>query len=114
MYWTDHPPPHFHAYSGEHDAQIAIATGEVMDGELPRRALRLVKEWTELHRSELMDNWEKARRTVAGMVQADFLAPTSRTDDVNAPLRPSGRSNGIWQGRRRDLPELPGNLPMRA
>lgn len=61
MYWTDHPPPHFHAYYGEHDAQVDIATGEVMGGELPRRALRLVKEWTELHRRELLENWGKAR-----------------------------------------------------
>ena len=37
----DHPPPHFHAKCGEHPAQIAIATGEVLNGKLPRRALGL-------------------------------------------------------------------------
>lgn len=58
---ADHPPPHFHAYYGEHDAQIVIATGDVMGGSLPRRGLRLVKEWTDLHREELMNNWQKAR-----------------------------------------------------
>lgn len=29
-------------------------------GSLPRRALRLVREWSEEHRDELEDNWERA------------------------------------------------------
>ena len=62
MYFDDHPPPHFHAKYGEHQAQIVIATGEVLHGELPRRALKLVQEWTALHRDELLDNWERAER----------------------------------------------------
>lgn len=62
MYFDDHPPPHFHAKYGEHQAQIVIATGEVLHGELPRRALRLVREWTELHLHELVADWERAER----------------------------------------------------
>jgi hypothetical protein len=43
MYYGDHPPPHFHArYSGE-TAKIEIATGEIIAGSLPGRALRLVR-----------------------------------------------------------------------
>lgn len=61
MYWNEHAPPHFHANYGEFDAQILIPTGEVMGGELPRRALRLVREWAQLHKEELMENWHKAR-----------------------------------------------------
>ena len=57
MYFRDHPPPHFHArYAGE-EAVISIATGEVIAGSLPGRALRLVREWTEMHRDELDANW---------------------------------------------------------
>lgn len=62
MYFDDHPPPHFHARYGEHQAQIAIATSELLHGGLPRRALKLVEEWVELHRDELLDNWERAER----------------------------------------------------
>lgn len=62
MYFDDHPPPHFHAKYGERQAQIEIATGEVLHGELPRRALNLVREWTELHRDELVADWERAER----------------------------------------------------
>jgi hypothetical protein len=61
MYFRDHNPPHFHAAYGEHAAKVAIATGEVFEGELPRRAARLVREWTELHRAELDEDWTLAR-----------------------------------------------------
>ncbi len=58
MYFSDHAPPHFHAiYAGE-EAVVAIATGEVLRGSLPERALRLVREWAEMHRIELEANWE--------------------------------------------------------
>jgi hypothetical protein len=61
MYYRDHQPPHFHAVYGEYQSQIAIATLEPIYGELPRRALRLVREWADLHRPELEANWARAR-----------------------------------------------------
>ncbi|MGI8845170.1 MAG: DUF4160 domain-containing protein [Thermoleophilaceae bacterium] len=33
----------------------------MFEGHLPRRAYRLVREWTQLHRVELERNWERAR-----------------------------------------------------
>jgi hypothetical protein len=62
MYFDDHPPPHFHARYGEHEAQVAIATGEPLNGNLPRRARALVAEWAQLHREELMADWARAER----------------------------------------------------
>ena len=56
-----HAPPHFHAVYAEHEATIEIATLEVLDGALPARAIRLVREWAGDHRGELSANWEKAR-----------------------------------------------------
>jgi hypothetical protein len=57
MYFADHAPPHFHAiYAGE-EAVVAIATGEVLRGQLPERALRLVREWRAIHHEELDANW---------------------------------------------------------
>ncbi len=62
MYFQDHAPPHFHAeYAGE-EALIVIGTGDVYAGSLPRRALRMVRYWERLHRAELVENWERARR----------------------------------------------------
>jgi hypothetical protein len=61
MFVKDHNPPHFHAKYGEFIGVINIQTGELMEGELPRRALRLVQDWTELHKFELMKNWQSAQ-----------------------------------------------------
>jgi hypothetical protein len=61
MYRPDHPPPHFHAQYGEHVAQIELATLRVLNGSLPTRALRLVREWANAHENELADNWERAQ-----------------------------------------------------
>ena len=61
MYWDDHPPPHFHAIYGEHEAQYSITTLDVINGALPRRAHALVVEWASLHKDELMKNWERCQ-----------------------------------------------------
>jgi len=61
MYFDDHLPPHFHARSGEFSAKICTDTLELMVGDLPRRELRLVMAWAEMHASELQDNWRRAR-----------------------------------------------------
>jgi hypothetical protein len=58
MYYNDHVPPHFHAIYAEHDSKIDIETGQIIAGSLPRRAHKLVQEWTALHRDELRQNWD--------------------------------------------------------
>jgi len=57
MYYNDHAPPHFHPRYGESEAVIAIATGDVIEGRLPRRALSLVQEWCDLRREALEEDW---------------------------------------------------------
>ena len=57
MFFLDHSPPHFHAEYGEFKAQIGIKSGEIIKGELPRHALRLVQDWTAIHQQELEDNY---------------------------------------------------------
>lgn len=42
MFWADHPPPHFHAIYGEHEALIEIRTSEIIEGSLPLGARSLV------------------------------------------------------------------------
>jgi hypothetical protein len=58
MYFGDHPPPHFHALYAEFEAVIDIRTFEIIRGELPLRAMALVLEWAQLHRDELLRDWE--------------------------------------------------------
>jgi hypothetical protein len=59
MYYRDHPPPHFHAIYGEHEATIGIEFGQV-NGSLPARVLGLVQEWRALHQAELLAAWTLA------------------------------------------------------
>jgi hypothetical protein len=55
-----HNSPHIHAKYAEFEASIGIVEGDVLAGELPRKQLRLVQAWVELHREELMADWELA------------------------------------------------------
>lgn len=61
MYFNDHSPPHFHAIYGDFEAKVSISSLTIIDGGLPARARRLVAEWTGIHRTELAENWERAR-----------------------------------------------------
>ena len=60
MYYEDHAPPHFHAIYGKFEAVFGIQSDEILDGSLPKRASKLVKEWLRLHRDELLANWDLA------------------------------------------------------
>ncbi len=64
MYWDDHLPPHFHAKYGEHEITVNILTG-VVEGRFPKRAIQHVLEWYELHKDELIEDWEICRQQEA-------------------------------------------------
>ena len=63
MYFYDnkqHHIPHIHAeYSGDR-AVFSISDGEMINGNLPSNKTQLVKAWIEIHREELMANWNLA------------------------------------------------------
>ena len=61
MFYSEHGVPHFHAVYGEHEASIEIEDATV-HGALPPRALQIVLDWAELHKTELLENWQLARR----------------------------------------------------
>lgn len=60
IYYDDHGPPHFHAYYGEHSAQVSIEGPDLIGGSLPKRALSLTVEWAVAHREELREDWRRA------------------------------------------------------
>ncbi len=59
MYFApnEHPPPHFHVYYAEYTATVDISTCELIEGNLPRKQLKLVLAWAELHQEELFNDW---------------------------------------------------------
>ena len=54
---SEHNPPHIHALYGECMSVFNIHTLEVMEGDLPSKAVALVREWMELHKKELLEIW---------------------------------------------------------
>ncbi len=60
MFFRDHLPPHFHVECAEYKAKINIIDGEIIDGSLPSKTLRLVQAWVEIHRDELLINYEQS------------------------------------------------------
>ncbi len=61
MYYDDHNPPHFHAEYAGRKAVFDIENGCVISGALPNRQLKFVLAWSEMHKDELMQNWELAK-----------------------------------------------------
>jgi len=61
MYFSqsEHGIPHFHAMYGEFNAVFAIQTLEMLEGDLPVRAQRLVNEWANQYQKELLDMWNR-------------------------------------------------------
>ena len=63
MYYFDnkkHHLPHIHAKYGEEEAIVSIQDGKVLEGELKPSKMKLVQAWIEIHKDELMADWELA------------------------------------------------------
>ncbi|ADY27803.1 hypothetical protein Deipr_2703 (plasmid) [Deinococcus proteolyticus MRP] len=65
MYFSDHNPPHFHAEYGDDEAVFGIQELAVLEGQLSKRATRLVLEWAAMHQAELMEAWNAASNNEA-------------------------------------------------
>lgn len=61
MFFNDHNPPHFHVRYGNAKALIRISDGQIISGELPPTARRMVEQWAASRRAELEENWRRAR-----------------------------------------------------
>lgn len=63
LYFMDnkrHHRPHIHAKYQDHEVVIAIPEGEVLEGDFPPGKMRLVLAWVEIHKDELMADWQLA------------------------------------------------------
>ena len=63
LYFVDnrrHSRPHIHVRYQDDEAVIAIPEGELLEGSLPPGKMRLVQAWVEIHRDELLADWQLA------------------------------------------------------
>jgi Domain of unknown function (DUF4160) len=74
MFYTEHPPPHFHAYYQRYRALISIETGDIIHGSLPPGTHRVVRDWCRRHNAELMENWNERESVCRSNVSRE---PTS-------------------------------------
>jgi predicted RNase H-like HicB family nuclease len=61
MNFKNHLPPHFHVWYGDYKIIITIKDG-IVTGKMPQRALKMIFEWLELHKEELLQEWAKAQK----------------------------------------------------
>ena len=58
MYFNDHIPPHFHAIYNEYNGIFDLNSLEIIEGDLPNKAITLIKEWGSAYKEELLKMWE--------------------------------------------------------
>lgn len=63
LYFFDnrqHKLPHIHVRYQEHEAVFSIPDGNLINGEIPQNKVRLVQAWIEIHKEDLIADWELA------------------------------------------------------
>ena len=63
MYYLDtkqHNLPHIHVRYGDSEAVYQIPDGNLLEGSLPSGKEKLLQAWIEIHKEELMANWQLA------------------------------------------------------
>lgn len=57
---SKHKRPHIHArYQGK-SVSVSIENGEILAGDIPSKQKRLIQAWIDIHKEELLADWELA------------------------------------------------------
>lgn len=62
MYYTDHNPPHIHAYYNNNIATFDF-DGNMLKGIMDKKQCKLIQAWILLHREELLANWSLSKNS---------------------------------------------------
>lgn len=63
MYFLDnkrHNLPHIHVKYSEEEVIVSIPNGDILEGKIPSRKMKLLQAWIEIHKDELMADWQLA------------------------------------------------------
>ena len=63
MYYLDnerHNLPHIHVKYQDQEVVLQIPDGNILEGKLKNEKLKLVLAWIEIHKEELMADWDLA------------------------------------------------------
>jgi len=64
MNYNEHNPPHFHAMYQDYEISVEIKTA-LVKGTMSKRALKMIFEWLELYKDELLADWDLAQNRQA-------------------------------------------------
>lgn len=53
----NHTIPHIHAKYGEYEISVAIMTGEILAGNLPKKNRKIAVDWVLNHQNRLLSDW---------------------------------------------------------
>ncbi len=63
MYFMDnkqHKLPHIHVKYQDDEVIVEVPSGKVLEGSIPNTKMKLLVAWIELHKDELLADWELA------------------------------------------------------
>ena len=63
--YNDHVPAHFQAEYNGNQVLVDIINVKILKGYFPKRQLKLILAWAEIHKDELMQNWKLSRNRQA-------------------------------------------------
>jgi hypothetical protein len=52
--------PHIHVKYQNDEAVFSIIDGNLIEGKLPKNKIKLVEAWIEIHREDLIADWQLA------------------------------------------------------
>lgn len=55
-----HNKPHIHVKYAGSEVILGLPDGEIMEGSIPNNKMKLVEAWIEIHKEDLLANWELA------------------------------------------------------
>jgi hypothetical protein len=58
----EHPPPHVHVKYNEYEACFDLRNGNLIEGKLPGRALKIAKDWVRENGREALKQWENMEK----------------------------------------------------
>ena len=55
---SEHPPRHIHIKYNDYEAVMELKNLDIIEGKLPNKCKKLVKEWSKKHQNELISMWD--------------------------------------------------------
>jgi len=62
LIFINYNPPHFEVKYNDFEANILIENGQILNGDMPASKLKLIAAWVEIHREELMFNFNESQK----------------------------------------------------